>query len=228
MLVLLGSACGRNDADQVSTPLIPLIVTAPVFVTLSGTVTDGTSGAPIAAAPVSLPDSVPSTLLASTTDEKGHYQISSLQDGFRSWITASTMGYLQPCAAQITLHGNTTVNLQLVPASALSASSDAGSNRVPGTRNVTGVVYRVAADGKHPVPGVFVAFDAMSDIYLDPVYVSTTISDSTGRYSLCGLPMNQTIYLDAFGGVPGGGQTSISAGTTDAVADITWEHFVGQ
>ena len=95
VLVLLGSACGHNDADQVSTPLIPLVVPAPVFVTLSGTVTDGTSGAPIAAARVSLPESLsfPSTV-GSTTDEKGHYQISGLPDGFQYWVIAATMGYL--------------------------------------------------------------------------------------------------------------------------------------
>jgi hypothetical protein len=220
VLVLLGSACGQEGSDQVSTPFVPLVVPAPVFVTLSGTVIDGTSGAPIAAARVSLPDSYSfRSTFSSTTDEKGHYQISSLPDGLHYWVIAEATGYLQPCAAQLTLHGDTTVNLQVVPSSALSGSSDAGFTRVPGTRNVTGFIYRVAADGKHPVPGVFVGFDALSDIGLSPLDVSSTITDSTGHYALCGLPMNEAIYIEAL--VMGGGLTAVSAGTTDAVLDIT-------
>ena len=87
---------------------------------------------------------------------------------------------------------------------------------------MTGIVYSVAADGRHPVPGAFIVFNALSDIYLDPVDVSRTITDSTGRYALCGLPMDQTIYLEAvLERMPGAGFTSISAATTDAVADIT-------
>jgi hypothetical protein len=223
VLVLLGSAC-HNSTDQVSTPFVPAPADrTPVVVTLSGMVTDGTSGTPIAGARVSLPDSYSfRSTFGSTTDAAGHYRISSLPDGLQYWVTASTMGYVQPCAAQLTLHGDTTVNLQLVPAAALSASSNAGVSRVPGTRNAAGFVYRVTADGKQPVPGVFVGFDALSDIGFSPLDVSTTISDSTGHYALCGLPMNETIYLEAFfGTVSGGGTASVSAGTTDAVADIT-------
>jgi hypothetical protein len=223
VLVLLGSACGHNGADQVSTPFVP----APAaqtsgFVTLSGTVTDGTSGAPIAAAGVGLLYSPSLTTFASTTDENGHYQISNLPNlpnGLQSWVTASAMGYLQPCAAQLALHGDTTVNLQLVSSAALSISSNAPSSRIPGTRNAAGFVYRIAADGRHPVPGVFVALQGPFD---SDATVSTTITDSTGHYALCGLPMNEEIFLEAYyGTMVGSGAISISAGATDAVADIT-------
>ena len=208
-------------APTAQTPVSPAPAQTSGFVTLSGTVTDGISGAPIAAAGVALAFSPSFPPFASTTDENGHYQISNLPNlpnGMQSWVLASATGYLQPCAAQLALHGDTTVNLQLVSSAALSVSSNAASSRIPGTRNAAGFVYRIAADGRHPVPGVFVALQGPFD---SDGTVSTTITDSTGHYALCGLPMNE-IFLEAYNGtIAGSGVVSISAGTTDAVADIT-------
>jgi hypothetical protein len=222
VLVLLGSAC-QNSPDRVSTPFVPSpAVQSPAFVTLSGTVTDGTSGTPIAAARVTLPDSYSfRSTFGSTTDEKGHYQISGVPDGLQYWVIASATGYLQPCAAQLMMRGDTTVNLQLVPAAALSASSHSGLSRIPGTRNAAGFVYRMAADGRHPVPGVFVGFNALADIGLSPLEVSRTITDSTGHYALCGLPTTEVSLIAFFGNAIGYGQTLVSGGTADGVADIT-------
>jgi len=231
VLVLLGSACGQNGPDQVSTSLTTPAAQTPIvqppapqpsgFVTLSGAVTDGTSGAPLAAARVALAYSPPSTF-ASRTDENGHYQIPNLPNlpnGFHSWVTASATGYLQPCAVQVTVHGDTTMNLQLVSSAALSVSSNAASSRIPGTRNAAGFVYRIAADGRHPVPGAFVALQRPFD---SDQTVSNTITDGTGHYALCGLPIDESISLEAYTGTTNeSGAIEISAGITDAVADIT-------
>jgi hypothetical protein len=184
-LALFISACSRQQSD----PVAPTVATVPAaavpsLVTLSGTVTDGTSGLPIANAAVSIPDR--SLLALSTTDAAGHYAISTLYDRTTSWVSAYVEGYVQPCAALVTLHGNTTMDLQLVSVAALSASSSRFSTHPSGTRTVTGLVYQTTATGRQPSAGIFVMFAPLRwpTDFFEPLGVSGTVSDSTGHYAL--------------------------------------------
>jgi hypothetical protein len=57
---------------------------------------------------------------------------------------------------------------------------------------VSGVITEITANGRQPVQGAFVAFEALMDF---PAAV--TFSDADGRYSMCGVPEGGTVYIGA-------------------------------
>ena len=55
--------------------------------------------------------------------------------------------------------------------------------RGPGTRTVSGVVFEVTETGRQPVAGASVGWEGDMDLV-----VAHTLTDTSGRYLLCGLP----------------------------------------
>jgi hypothetical protein len=110
----------------------------------------------------------------------------------KAWIGASKAGYVQQCAApQVTVLGDTRVDVQLVSKANLSAST--AQAPVAGLRAVSGVIFEVTGAGKQPVAGAYVDFDPIGDYPM-----ASTFSDAAGRYLLCGVPEGQTAEIRAY------------------------------
>jgi hypothetical protein len=130
------------------------------------------------------------------TDAAGRYQMSGLPESATAWVQAwkdDRRDYVQQCAAPgVTLHGDVIADIQLVSKAHLSAVSSSISMSPPGTRSVSGVVFKTGAEGREPVAGAFVAFEPVGESI-----AADTMSDAAGRYLLCGLPEMRTVRIGA-------------------------------
>jgi hypothetical protein len=136
-----------------------------------------------------------------TTDASGRYRV-EFANGIRAgvFVSASDDRFrFQPCAAwvepteAIPLEKTADVHL----ASAMSAMS-VGSQIVAGRRRVSGTVRRMTATGLQPVPGASVVL--LGSDARDENQNAGTSTDTAGRFSLCGLPIDQRllIYSDIY------------------------------
>lgn len=125
-------------------------------------------------------------------DSAGRYQISGLPGSTRVWLVAFQDGYVQQCAAVVlAIRGDTTVDIPLVSAAAVALSPGSPS----GLRSVSGSIKLVTSDGRQPAAGAFVDFEPIPDFP-----AATTRADGAGRFALCGLPANDTVWLGAASG----------------------------
>jgi hypothetical protein len=125
------------------------------------------------------------------TDVAGHFRLTNVPADARVWFQTWKDGYVQQCAApQVTVHGDTAMDLALVSKANLNASPS--QRPVAGFRSVSGVIVETTPTAKQPVAGVFVDFEPLEDF---PAAI--TYSDSGGRFLLCGLPQNDTVLLGA-------------------------------
>jgi hypothetical protein len=144
------------------------------------------------------------------TDAGGRYQLTGLPAEVKVWLQTWKDGYVQQCAApQVTLLGDTRVDVQLVPRANLSASTV--QTPAPGSRSVSGVIFEITGGGKRPVAGAFIDWEPIPDF---PAAI--TVSDTAGRYLLCGVLEGQTVNIAAWLGgrvasvsVPSGQSTGI-------------------
>src|SRR5262249_42081182 len=114
-------------------------------------------------------------------DAAGHYRISGLPDSF-ALLYASKAGYLQPCAATVTLGADSSLDIALVSAASLSGAS-ASAPMAAVSPTLSGVVFESTPEGRRPVEGVDIEMDWEPDLL-----TATTRSDAAGRYLLCSLP----------------------------------------
>jgi hypothetical protein len=185
--------------------------------TLSGVVTDSTSGAPVQGVRVFVDlyatKGAPTLDVRMTpSDVAGRYQTSGLPvAGTVAWAQADS--YFQECAVPITLDGRTTtLNIQITREANLS-SSVPPTPAAPNTRIVTGLVFKTVEGVRQPVPGAFVDFEPVFD---SPAAMTKT--DAAGRYLLCGLPVSP-IGLGGWSTSSNATYVTVEAGS-DAVADI--------
>jgi hypothetical protein len=121
---------------------------------------------------------------------------------------------VQQCAApQVTLLGDTRVDLQLVSKANLSAST--GQTPAPGFRSVSGVIFENTAAGNQPVAGAVVDFEPFMDFS-----AAITFSDAAGRYLLCDVPEGQTVDIVASLGIRRVAWVSVPSGQSTGI-DIT-------
>jgi hypothetical protein len=129
------------------------------------------------------------------TDDGGRFVLKGLPDTATAWVQAwkdDRREYVQQCAVPpVVLHGDMQANMQLVAKTNLSTS---GLTSAPGTRAVSGVIYRNTMSGKQPVAGAFVAFEP--DATADAI-AADTVSDASGFYALCGLPEGLPVVIGA-------------------------------
>ena len=115
-----------------------------------------------------------------SSDADGNYRFPLLPDAF---IVLQTGGdYDQPCAATLQLSApGASANIEAVAAAAPIYDPD------PPPRSITGVVYENTPNGRHPMAGVRVFVETLSEIV-----TATTTTDAEGRYSVCRLPSTGT------------------------------------
>jgi hypothetical protein len=188
-----------------------------VSYTITGVVADE-SGRPIVAASYDAccPDGFPyshghlhDVLL---TDESGHLRMTGVPAGVRLWFRAHKDGYIQQCAAApVTVHGDVAIDVALVSRANLTATAQSA----PGFRSVSGRVVEIIATGTQPVAGAAVWFEAFEDF--EP---ATTYSDQAGRFALCGLPVDETVHLEAYAPRPGGSRGANAYVPTGQTTDV--------
>ncbi len=126
------------------------------------------------------------------SDTAGRYSVSDLPSGVHVWLQAFQDGYDQQCAVSVpTVRGDTTVDIPLVSTAVVAPTASSPS----GLRSVSGSVVLATSGGPQPAAGAFVDFEPIPDLP-----EATTHADGAGRFALCGLPANDTIWLGAFSG----------------------------
>lgn len=196
-ITLLTSGCDSKSVTQsVAIPTAPT-PTAPApsgpTVTLTGTVTEVSGpvlSASVGAYPLRWTNVWSGSPRSTLTDAAGQYRFASLPEHPDAvYVRAWKDGYVQQCAAAVTLQADTSLNLTVTSyANALTA----GLPTAPNLRHVSGVVYETTANGRRPVAGVWVGWEPIMD-----TVVADTRTDSQGRYRLCGLPKNRIDSLFA-------------------------------
>jgi hypothetical protein len=127
------------------------------------------------------------------TDGGGAYRITGLPANVGVWFLVSKDGYVQQCAAgPVAVQGDMVMNLALVSKANLTAST---TQSAPGFRSVSGTIVEMTSAGKQPVAGAFVDFEPV-----DSLTAAVTYSDGAGRFALCGLPQDETVWLGTSSG----------------------------
>lgn len=192
-LAVVVAGCGGSVAP---TPTAPTPPPPPVFplVTVTGQVTDA-DGKPAAANVVVFPLRSSEAWYGSwgrgsQTDASGRYRIADAPEHHDTvYLRAWKDGYVQQCAAAAILAGDTSADLTL------TANADvviAGLPALPKSRQIGGTVYTMKDSERQPLVGASVGWE----MSLDTV-VADTVTDSLGRYRLCGLPTDRVSGLYA-------------------------------
>ena len=125
-------------------------------------------------------------------DTTGRYSISGLPSGAQVWLVAFHDGYDQQCAVSVpAVRGDTTVNIPLVSTVVVALTAMSAT----GLRSVSGSVVLAASGGEQSAAGAWVDFEPIPDFP-----AATTHADGAGRFTLCGLPVNDTIWFGAASG----------------------------
>jgi hypothetical protein len=192
--MVLAGACDQSRPGAAIVPTAPTVPAVPT-VTLSGTVVERFSGQPIQGALVGLwPRTYPANRNwnwhehLGTSDAAGRYRITGIEADFGSfWVYATTQRdlsqYTQQCATMVTLDADVSQDVTLTSRKDLVAGNSSLPPRRPGTRTVSGVVFEVTETGRQPVAGASVNWEGDLDLV-----VAHTVTDTNGRYLLCGLP----------------------------------------
>jgi hypothetical protein len=195
-LAVLTSACGGGSVA----PLAPTAATPPpppsVFplVTVTGQVTDA-AGRPIPSSVVVFPlRSSPAWYGAwgrgSQTDASGRYRIANAPEHHDTvYVRAWKDGYFQQCATAGVLAGDTSADLTLVAKADVVIT---GLPALPDARQIGGTVYTTKDNQRQPLAGALVGWEMAMD-----TVVADTVTDSHGRYGLCGLPRDRVTGLYA-------------------------------
>jgi hypothetical protein len=165
-----------------------------------------------------------------TTDASGRYRLTlyfynKAPQQITLWGLAFKDGYVQQCATKTTGVGESaTLDLRLTSIVNLSSARPMSD---PGSRTVSGIVFKTTATGPRPVQGASVGWFAFSD---NSDGMARTVTDSTGFYLLCGLPQTRIVssaFYDEEGFYAekeGEGYASnipvVEAGTSDVVLNI--------
>jgi len=209
VLSLLIAGCGGRTPSAPSAPPSPIPTASgglPSFIAtgayaISGVVTE--SGRPVANASINLWVELGGGGYSywyahgpQHTDASGGYRMASLPGGARVWVQLNKDGYVQPCAASAIISGDLTLDLALVSRANLTA---APMPEAPGLRGISGTVLEMTATGWQPVGGAIVVAGIGDNRSFAPSEnaAAYTYSDTNGRFALCGLSANNTLYLEA-------------------------------
>jgi hypothetical protein len=167
---------------------------------VSGILSDGSNGQPIAGANVSAwvdqGNSGYSYMWAHGplfTDAGGHYQLTALPASATVRMQVWKTGYVQQCAAPvITVPRDARVDTQLVSLANLSSSPPSMAVSALGYRSVSGTIFQTTPTGLQPAVHAGVDFEPIPDFG-----AALTYSDMAGHYLLCDLPDDQSISIGA-------------------------------
>jgi hypothetical protein len=220
----LVAGCGNNQSPAAPSVTVPNtspfpIATGPYHI--SGIVSG--NGQPVANADVNAWVETPGSSYSYWyahgplhTDASGAYQLAGLPGSANVWVKLNAAGYVQQCAAYAVVSGNLTMNLALVSTADVSGSPVPSA---PGLRSISGTVVEMTAAGSQPVGGAYVTAEAGADPDFAPSEnpAAYTYTDATGRFALCDLPTDSTVYLEADGPGSASAEVSVASGQTSDV-----------
>jgi hypothetical protein len=216
-LAVLASACGDSVTPPV--PTMPTPRPAPRFpvVTVAGQVTDP-FGRPVIANVVVYPLQMSEAWYGpwgrgGQSDLSGRYRIPNAPEHSGTvFVRAWRDGYVQQCATTVVLAEDTNADVTL------SGRADVvivGLPDRPNSRQISGTVYTLEDNDRHPAAGVSVGWEPIMD-----TVVADTVTDAQGRYRLCGLPRDRVDALFALPQTTGGPVYVDVAPGGDAVIDF--------
>jgi hypothetical protein len=150
------------------------------------------------------------------TDASGGYRLTSLPGGAQVWVQFNGNGYVQQCAVWAIISGDLTRDVALVSRANVTASPMPSA---PGLRSISGTVVEMTATGSQPVADAGVTADAGAspDIVTSENPAAQTYSDAAGRFTLCGLPANATVTLEAGGVGRASVEVNVAPGQTSDI-----------
>lgn len=127
-----------------------------------------------------------------SVDDAGHYSLPASDDALVRVQVAAGVATYQPCAVTFTPGDRQPRDVHVV-----SDPEQLGARLPPdligGTRTLAGSVYEVDGDGvRVPIGQARVTLDALSGLGF---VAATTLTDSDGRYVLCGLDHDTSTYV---------------------------------
>jgi hypothetical protein len=132
-----------------------------------------------------------------STDASGRFQFSSLAAGSKVYVQASKPGLLQQCASPGIVIGSDTANIvvdaQLLAESKVSASSASVPPDRPGFHSIFGTLVEIVDGVKRPITSAALDYEPAMDFT-----GAETRSDAEGRFLLCGIPDNDSVYINAW------------------------------
>ena len=105
------------------------------------------------------------------------------------FVRAAKDGYVQQCATIVALATDTSADLTLTRKEEVTI---ADLPRSAATRQISGTVYTLRDNVRAPVAGAGVGWEPVLD-----TVIADTITDSQGRYRLCGLLVDRVDILFA-------------------------------
>ena len=201
--VVVTSAC--DNERQVMGPTNPPVSSPPPQTfTLSGTVYEhGPWGQrPLANVPLDISPGLQPAAPRAATDSDGRYVFTG-PPSFEMKVRADSSSHHQPCRAALPFFADLTLDVHVVPGTVLSTSGIPPSVPVIGLR-VSGQVTDRRT--RQPVAGATIAA-ATDDIF--DYTLARTLTDSLGRYVVCGLIPTVAVYASAEGYVQGRASVTI-------------------
>ena len=166
--------------------------------TLSGTVYESKPGGPepLARVPLDISVEYQSHSPARVTDADGRYRATLPSNLDPITVKVEYPGYSQPCVARVTSDIDTVLDIFVV------RDSVAGEGPLPESFPLTpptlsGVVFERTENGRQPVAGARVVADYSGGMGWGPA--ARTVTDNTGRFTLCGLQFQElTLGIEIF------------------------------
>ena len=129
-----------------------------------------------------------------TTGEDGSYQIIPGVNSTRVLINAASGSAYQPCAVAVTSPANgARQDVHLISDPSMLGANLPDVFMSQGSL-LTGVVFETTAAGRQPVANAGIELDGLDGLGLT---IATTLTDSEGRFVLCGVPYSPRLYLFA-------------------------------
>ena len=124
------------------------------------------------------------------TDADGRYTFQEVPGTF---IRVQVAANYQPCVAGVSVTGNATRDVDII-SDPDQLGAHLPAQLLADTPSLSGLVFETTAEGRRPVAQVRVELDmiyGMGDVS------ATTLTDTEGRYLLCGLSGHASTYVYA-------------------------------
>jgi len=122
------------------------------------------------------------------SDASGHFEAPNLPDS-QVQVRAGKDGYVQPCAVNVEVHGDLSIQVEEQPITALDGF-DPPRPQSAIAPFLTGEIYETTAGGRQPVTGAMIQVVTFMDMT-----IATTVSDRGGKYFLCNLGPLVALYI---------------------------------
>lgn len=201
LTVALAGACSGPTAPQSGTAGLNSAGSTPPLSqteTVSGTVyvRDAAGLSPLAGGGLGAWDETSSGggwMPVMNTDTQGRYS-TTVAANSELHLVGDYYSFQQPCAAATAVQtGPKTLDVVLISDPSLLGGT-VPSDVIAGSRTVSGMVYETVQGARRPLPNISVVFDVDGQ----GIIFATTTTGNDGRYLLCGLNDETSVFVEAF------------------------------